>query len=209
MNSERYDINAKAEDNPSVEMMLGPMMLALLEERFKLKFHAETREIPIYELVVAKNDSKLRQHEELGCTRYDPMKFDPAKPPAPLAPGEKRMCKDLGIGGVPNGHATADGASLDILANGLYGMAVDRPVLNKTGFTGLLSYKLEYARPPWYDGDGNFSPAAMGPPPEGTPSDTLPSIYSALDDVLGLKLIPAKGPGLFIVIDSIERPTDN
>jgi uncharacterized protein (TIGR03435 family) len=170
---------------------------------------------------MAKNDSKLRQHET-SCTPRDFTKpfpplapgekpLDVTKEPPPITPGEKRTCQTLAIGGVPTGHATADGSTLDLLANGLYGMATDRPVLNKTGMTGVYSFHLEYSRPAWYQEDGTFVPAAWpmgGPPAEGIP-DPLPSINAALDDVLGLKLVPAKGPGLFIVVDSIERPTEN
>jgi len=70
---------------------------------------------------------------------------------------------------------------------------LDRPVTNKTGITGRFDFHLEYAR------DG----AAPSDEPPG------PSIFTAVQEQLGLKLTPAKGPGEFIVIDHVERPSEN
>ena len=70
--SERYTINAKAEDNANAYVMQGPLLQTLLENRFKLKIHRETREIPIYELVVAKGGPKLKPFREGICSRCPP-----------------------------------------------------------------------------------------------------------------------------------------
>lgn len=204
-----YEINAKAETNADEGMMRGPMMLALLEDRFKLKYHTETREVPAYDLVVAKDDTKLRQHEAHGCTLRDVNSFPDPKETA--APDGKPICKGLGIGGVPEGHAYADGDNLDMLANGLYVMATDHPVANKTGLTGLYSFTLEYARPPWFNPDGSYTgvPGAAFDPSAEPANDPRPSINTALEETLGLRLVPSKELQLFIIIDSIERPSRN
>ncbi len=75
---------------------------------------------------------------------------------------------------------------------------MDRPVVNKTGITGLLDIHLEYA------------PDDTGPDSAVTASDPVGlSIFTALQQQLGLKLEPAKGPGEFVVIDHVERPSEN
>ncbi len=83
INSARYRVTAKAEGNPSSYVMQGPMMQAILEDRFKLKIHRETREIPVYALTVAKGGLKIQPLKEGDCIVMD--YADPK--PAPLAPG--------------------------------------------------------------------------------------------------------------------------
>jgi uncharacterized protein (TIGR03435 family) len=95
-----------------------------------------------------------------------------------------------------------------MLANGLYVMATDHPVINKTWFTGLYSFTLDYARPPWFNPDGSFVvPAAPFNPSAEPANDPRPSINTALKETLGLKLVRSQEPQLFIIIDSIERPS--
>jgi len=84
IDSERYDIDAKAERIAKSEMMQGPMLQALLEDRFKLKIHHGTREIPVYNLTVAKDGSKLQPFKEGSCTPNDFL-LNPFPPP--LVPG--------------------------------------------------------------------------------------------------------------------------
>ena len=84
--SDRYDIQAKSEGNASVQEMEGPMLQALLEDRFKLKLHRETRQLPVYELTVAKSGVKLERSKEGSCIPYS---VDAPPPPAP-APGAPR-----------------------------------------------------------------------------------------------------------------------
>jgi uncharacterized protein (TIGR03435 family) len=88
---------------------------------------------------------------------------------------------------------------LDTLATGLYGIgAVDRPVVNKTGFARIYDLHLQFASlsPP---------PGAIAQP--GADDAGLPSVFTALEEELGLKLGPAKGLQEFLVVDSIERPS--
>jgi uncharacterized protein (TIGR03435 family) len=186
INSERYDINAKADGNPSKEVMNGPMLQALLEDRFKLRIHRETKEVPVYVLIAAKNGSKLHPFVEGSCSDGQ---------------DGKPRC---GLGGI-----RVQGPILTLEARKI-GLAefsqnilsvLDRPVIDKTGIAGLFDFRLEFV------------------PDETTPalprlrlsddSPAGPSIFTAMQEELGLKLEPAKGPGEFLVIDSVERPSEN
>jgi uncharacterized protein (TIGR03435 family) len=71
INSDRYTIDAKPEDPQTLEMMNGPMLQALLEERFRLKVHREVREVPVYSLTEAKTGLKLKPFKEGSCTPVD------------------------------------------------------------------------------------------------------------------------------------------
>ena len=186
--SDAYTINAKAEgEPPRREMLQGPMERALLEDRFKLKVHRETREIPVYELTVAKGGSKL---ERVDCAPRDY-----TQPLPPVGPGQKPFC---GVGGSarrkePNlVDVDFRGMSLDEFSKAL-GPMLDRPVIDKTGLMGMFNFRLEFARNDTASDD-----------PSGDPS-----IFTAFQDRLGLKLEPAKGPGEFLVIDSVARPSEN
>jgi uncharacterized protein (TIGR03435 family) len=202
LNSDRYEINAKADDAAPQQTMRGPMLQALLEDRFKLKLRRETRDVPAWALTLAKGDAKLRQLEERSCTPLDPTKpFDPAKPPEP---SRKPPCKGLSMGGNAMKQSftvDAEGASLDMLT-GLYPLALDRPVVNKTGLAGVFSFKLEFA--------ADETTTRMPVPPGAAPPDpAAPSIVTALEEQLGLKLEKSTGPGEFLVIESVQRPSEN
>jgi uncharacterized protein (TIGR03435 family) len=81
INSDRYEINAKAEGDASPEMMMGPMMQGLLEDRFKLKVHRESREVQVYALTVAKGGLKLKPFQEGSCTPSSDTPHVPGQPP--------------------------------------------------------------------------------------------------------------------------------
>jgi len=197
MNSEHYTINATAEGNAKREMMSGPMMQALLEDRFRLKIHRETREIPIYVLTVAKGGLKLKPFKEGSCTPRPPRDLTKPGPPPALPPGEK-YCASLGTSQGPNMVVDAQGMSIDEFSIFLR-TGSGRPVVDKTGITGKFDFHLEYAP--------NEDLRRRLPDDPGEP--TAPSIFTALQEQLGLKLEPAKGPGEFLVIDHIERPSEN
>jgi len=205
VNSDLYEINAKAEDNAGQPVMRGPMMQALLEDRFKLKLHRETREIPAWALTREKGDVKLRQLEERGCTPRDLTKpFDLPKLPTP---GQKPTCKGVSMGGnalKQSFTVIAEGASLDMLS-GLYPIALDRPVIDKTGVKGVYSFHLEFAA----DETTTRLASPAGAPAAAASEPAGPSIVTALKEQLGLKLEKATGPGEFLIIDSVEKPTPN
>jgi len=178
IHSASYDINAKAEGNPSKEMMLGPMMQALLEDRFQLKIHRQTTEGPVYFLTVARGGSKL-QPSEGNCTLYYGV------PRPPLAPGQK-YCERMISGIKPS--VQADDATLDEFSKMLR-MVVGRPVINKTGITGQFDMRVEFSR----EGTELAAIHLIGPSPAPDPTGP-PSIFTALEEQLGLRLESGKGP---------------
>jgi len=203
IDSEGYDIEAQpaANTDPKQEWL---MWQTLLGDRFKLKLHRETRELPVYVLTAAKNGFKLPAAKQADC-----VSFPPGTTPQHI-PGKV----DCGYVSGPNMGLSA-GPGLGYLAGlGIVGRKVrianlsrelalilDRPILDRTGFTGEFDLNL------------NFTPdgALMGlPPGYGGPGDpTLPNIFAALEEQLGLKLTPAKGPVEVLVVDHAERPIEN
>jgi uncharacterized protein (TIGR03435 family) len=195
INSARYTINAETEGAQSPETMRGPMLQALLEDRFKLTIHRETREVPVYELTVAKGGpKKLTPAQDGRCVTADP--DHPAPQPPPGQPLPKRC-------GFFNPSATSEG--IDVYGTTMatlctqFSAIFDRNVIDKTGIKGVFDIHLETSPVP-------------KPSDDATESDKSSMFLSVLDDAiqkLGLKLESAKGPGEFLVIDSVERPSEN
>ena len=208
LNSDRFDVTAKADgDFPAVGPgQSGPvqeMMQNLLAERFKLKVHRETKEMPVYELRLARSDGRLGKQIEpstVDCAGQRGRGQGPGRggpPPAPPQPGERPQCgMFMGIGNVGAGDVP-----LQQLAQ-LLSQRVQRIVVDKTGLTGRYSFNIE------------FTPDQLPPPGAAPPGVQLPafnpdgpSIFTALQEQLGLKLEAARGPVETLVIDSIEQPT--
>lgn len=194
--SELFDIKAKADGNAAPDQMYGPMLQTLLESRFNLKLHRETRELPVYALTVAKGGMKIAPIRQGSCTAFD-VNHMPIPPP-----GETARPVNL-CGRQSSGRAGANmtldvyGMTLTQLAEGPLSSRLDRPVIDRTGVAEKFDVHLE------------FAPAQMGADlPSTAPETTGPSIFSALQQ-LGLKLEPAKGPVQVIVVDHIERPSEN
>ncbi|HEY2383611.1 MAG TPA: TIGR03435 family protein [Terriglobia bacterium] len=184
VDSDRYDIEAKAEGNPAEpEMMV--MLQALLADRFKLKVHRETRELPVYALTVAKGGPKLTKHIEGSCVIVDPN-----SPPPPGAPGEKPR-DHCGNNLIARGRWDASKVDMPSVAGAL-SVLVRRKVIDKTGLTGFFDIHIDIPSDPLAGND----PGA-------------PSIFTVLQDELGLKLDSDKGPVAVLVIDHIERPSQN
>lgn len=195
IHSELYEINARAEGNPRIEMMQGPMMQRLLEERFHLKIHRETREGPVYQVTVGK-PGKLKPFVEGGCVPI-PLTF-----PIPPAPSGQRYCKSNVSLRPPT--VNAEGSTITEFTK-LMNLFMDRPVIDRTGLAGRFDIRLEF----WADG---ATPGLPPPPPDAPPTASEPSspgIFTAIQEQLGLKLSPAKGPVEVLVIDHIERPSGN
>jgi bla regulator protein blaR1 len=210
--SEFYDIEAEPEGAPSREMMSGPMMQALLEDRFKLKIHREVRQVPVYELVIANGGWRMPVVDEASC----PPKLTPEERIAMLQAG-KPFPKECGAQnwyfGTPLVVETDHGVTMDQFAAGLTRM-LDRAVIDRTGLEGLFDVHVEFSpdqtTPGFLPGGvmkgfNNSTPPRIG----DAPDPTGPSFVTAIQEQLGLKLQPAKGPGDFLVIDSIERPSEN
>jgi uncharacterized protein (TIGR03435 family) len=192
VSEERYNIDARVSDSDAEAWrdpvqrkgMLHEMMQTLLAERCKLVVHREMRERPIYALMVAKNGPKLKaaepgQVESIRATHSD----------AVGVPGGSGVF----VRGQTNGHIDIYGATTGTLALLLSGPA-GRPVVDKTGLTGIYDMHLDM-------GQAGL-PAADGSAP-GL------SVFSSLQEQLGLKLEPQKEPVEYLVIDRIERPSPN
>ena len=130
INSARYRIEAKAENPVGQSAMRGPMLQALLEDRFKLKVHRETREVPVFELTVTKGGAKFKAPEEGSCIAFD---LD-HRPPPSLA--DAHFC---GMVEFKQEGMTTYGATMADFAQTLSN-ELDRPVIDKTGLTGNLTF---------------------------------------------------------------------
>ena len=196
VNSDRYTIEAKAEGPQSLEMMRGPMMQALLEDRFKLKLHRENREIPVYELTVDKGGPKLKTTQDGSC-----IVIGPDHPPP--GPGEPfpRLCGGF-VGDDLNGSTMANLCRQ-------FSVLTDRDVIDKAGITGVFDFHLESLWENSAPADGAAgSNSPPGPPIRPDPADVFVAARTALKK-LGLKLEPAKGSGEFLVVDRVEKPSEN
>jgi uncharacterized protein (TIGR03435 family) len=206
INSERYTINARAEGTPSEGMMFGPMLQTLLEDRLKLRIHRESTEVPVYSLTIVKSGLKLQRAEEGSCTPRDLTK----SPQPRLEPGQKPFCGTARLvrRNGPNFTWEVYAMNLDEFSKWL-NLSLDRLVIDKTGITGRFDFHLEFASDETTPGllPGGGDP---GGTPGAAPLDPAgPSIFTALQQQLGLKLEPAKGPGESLVIDHVERPSKN
>jgi len=194
INSARYVINAKAEGNPRLEIMNGPMLQTLLEDRFRLAIHRETREVPVYALEIAKSGMKLRPVAEGTC-----VPLDMGKALTPREPGQPHQ-DFCGTGGVNRRGAKVTvqehGMTLDEFSDRLR-LVSDRPIVNKTAAAGMFDFHLEFV--------SDQTATGIAPPDE--PSG--PSMFTAIQEQLGLKLEPTRGPGEFLVIDHVEKPDAN
>jgi uncharacterized protein (TIGR03435 family) len=175
------------------------MMQVLLEDRFKLKMHRETREVPVYELTVDKGGPRLKPKQEGSCIVVD-------HDHPPPGPGERfpRICGGF-FGDDLNGSTMANLCRQ-------FSVMMDRDVIDKTGITGLFDIHLESY---WENAQlGAFAEpltALNNPPVPPIPPDRAAVFAAGRIAVkkLGLKLEPAKGSGEFLVIDSVEKPSEN
>ena len=203
IDSDPYEIRAKSEIPQSRGMLHGPMLQALLEDRFKLKVRRETRQIPIYALNVGKGGPKLQPFQEGGCIPWN--HDDPL--PIPQSPGQPfpQSC------GVFIGSSKGfDGRSVTMedLANLFLGR-LDRNVVDETGIEGKFDVHLDLLPNDLFGRSLNATQNDAGePPPASDPSLVFGAVNAAVQK-LGLTLKAAQGPGEFLIIDHIERPTEN
>jgi uncharacterized protein (TIGR03435 family) len=189
LDTDRFDINAKAAGGEFKREHMGIMMQKLLADRFQLKIRRETKELPVYSLLVAKGGSKLKPRAAEG--------------------GESRPMFRMG-----RGQINAQNVGMAMFVNELARQA-GRNVIDNTGLTGNFDVKLEWTPEPGQGGGGLFGgPAGPGGPggdgPRPAPADPNgPTLFTAIQEQLGLKLEPAKGPVEIIVIDSVEKPSEN
>ena len=197
MNSDRYNIEAKAEGNPRPEMMGGPMLQRLLEDRFKLKVHRETREQMVYSVTVLKSGLKLQALKD-ACTPMDlSLVFVPPTPGQrpPDFCGQSRMRFAKGTVVTADLHAMRMSDFADTLSP-----LLDRAVIDNTGVAGTFDFHLEFAI--------DETTPGFGVRPQAADPQAGPSIFIAIQQ-LGLKLDSAKGPVEFVVVDHAEKPSEN
>ena len=181
ISAERYDINAKAEGLPDrvPPEQLRPMLQALIVERFQLKTHKDTKEMPIYALVVGKNGHKM--------TASNPEAQGPMI----------RMGR---------GQLNGNKIPLAMLAQQI-AQQLGRTVIDKTGLKGEFDISLEWTPEPGHGGGGPpVGPPGDAPPPVG---GSGPTIFTAVQEQLGLRLESEKGPVEILVIDNVAKPTEN
>lgn len=179
---------------------LQTMIRALLEERFKLMVRRQSKEIQVYALTVANGGPTLTPFQEGSCDDTSP--FTPAG--LSPQPGQKPLCRGIFyLGQESHFNVIAEGATLDGFAQLLSG-AFDRPVVNRTGVTGIFNFHLEAA--PDYTLFCHEPPCTNLPePPAGNP----PPVFDAIQEQLGLKLESTKAPIETLIIDRAEKPREN
>jgi uncharacterized protein (TIGR03435 family) len=178
--TEKYDIEAQP-DQPGQpnDKQLKSMVKKLLTERFKLTFHQEKRELSVYALTVGKSGSKLTKSEG-----------DPNGLPSMFFRG-------LGVLPVTN-------ATMGDFANVMQTAVLDRPVVDQTGLTGRFNFTLT-----WTPDESQFGGMGIKVPPPGDKPDAPPGLFTAIQEQLGLKLDATKAPVDVLVIDHVEKPSDN
>ena len=212
LNADHFDIVAKipegVRDGPPGPPGSGPgplqlMIRSLLAERFKLVVHNETKDSPIYALIVARSDGRLGPELKKSVTDCEAMFAagrgrgrGPMPPPGPPQPGDRMPC-GIRIG---PGNMAVGGSTLAQFANSL-GMFAGRVVQDRTGLTGAYDFNL------------TWTPDQMPQRPPGAPDLPVdpngPSLFTAVQEQLGLKLDSQRGPVQLLVIDRAEKPVEN
>jgi uncharacterized protein (TIGR03435 family) len=188
--TERYDVTARAVGTPT-EPQLAGLVRALLEDRFKLAAHLEPRERPIYALRLARDDRRLGpnlRRLDSDCAALGDAASQGKTPPRPELPEGIPLC------GVrrTDGTILSGGLSMPMFVQLLTGQA-GRVVVDQTGLEGYYAFTLNYAMPPAAGADS-------------APGDR-PSLFTALQEQLGLRLEAQRSPVDILVVDRIERPT--
>ena len=196
MRSEGFNITAKAPDGTPVTAM-GPLLESLLAERFQLTFHREKRELPAFALVTARSDGSLGPR-----MKPNPCVWDFTKPPGPPVPGQPQ-CGNISEG---FGRMTLNAMPVPVFLQYL-APKVNRVIVDRSGLTGNFDIELQW------------TPDQLPPRPPGAPADQPirvngvdidpngPSLFTAIQEQLGLKLDATRAPVDVLVVDRLERPT--
>jgi uncharacterized protein (TIGR03435 family) len=191
LDTERFDVQGKVEGGTVPFEQLITMLQAVLEDRFHLKTHRETREAPVYALVHLKNSTAMKLSDDQTPVVNSGMRRLPG-PNEPQPRGTLMPSRSSDGNVVLNGSAVP----MSSLVNALEGY-VDRPVIDAANLQGLFDLRLEFGRPLSTNSDA----ASPGAP------DGAPVLFTAIQEQLGLKLESRKGPVEVLVIDQAERPT--
>jgi uncharacterized protein (TIGR03435 family) len=193
--SEHFDIVANSEAANLSPQDRWMMVRALLADRFKLKMHTEPRELSVFGLVLARRDGRPGEHLKKSDTDC---KRPTAPPSAPIDLSVPNQCGVI-MGGP--GRMNFRGVTMEIIAAQL-SSRVGRSVVDRTGLDGRYDLDVEFSPQPLQASGAD--PAAVD-----RPAGDAASLYTALQEQLGLKLESQKGSIDVTVIDSVERPVEN
>jgi uncharacterized protein (TIGR03435 family) len=185
----RFDVDARAEE-PSSDAQLRAMLRTLIADRFHLIAHIEARETPVYALGVARADGRLGPG-----LRPEARDCESLRAKVRGQPGAADPCRVIGKEAA--GHLSARSKTIDLLAS-LLRPLVDRPIVNKTGLTGSYDWDFTFLPPSTRVSDGAQSLVL---------DSNGPSVFTALRDQLGLKLVAEKDEQSTLVVDHVEQPT--
>lgn len=191
IDSDRFDIEARAEDPKTGYIQLRLMMQSLLEDRFRLKLHRETRESAVYLLVTTKGRPKMTPSDDQTTP-------DATGPPSSPTDGPTRGSVLIG-----RGLLMTNAVTMPVLAK-ILASELGRPVLDKTNLRSRFDIRLRWTPDALIDAaspDGTDGSDASG--------TDLPGLFTALREQLGIEVKSARGPVEFLVIDSAEKPSPN
>jgi uncharacterized protein (TIGR03435 family) len=203
--NERYTIAARApEGTPSTDgRAMFVMLTNLLKDRFRMATHAETREMPVYNLVFARNDKRFGpsfKESSAKCRAAFAARVEEGRGGARAAGRVGPECESVRIN--PGGTASLSGVRMDMIAQ-ILTPYVGRPVIDKTGLTSYYNVTLK-----WTPEVGSVSATPPGLPAGTLPLDRdAPNLFTAVQEQLGLKLENARAPLDVVVIDRLEKPT--
>jgi uncharacterized protein (TIGR03435 family) len=180
VDSEKYDISAQPDgEGQPNDKQWRTMLQKLLADRFKLSFHRDKKELAVYAILVDKNGSKLTKNDT-----------DPNGLPGLFF---------RGLGVLPARNATmVDFAGL------LQSAVLDRPVIDQTGLAGRFDFTLT-----WTPDETQFGGLGIKIPPPPDNAAAPPGLFTAVQEQLGLKLDSTKAPVDVLVVDRVEKPTEN
>jgi uncharacterized protein (TIGR03435 family) len=216
IDTDGFDVDAKPETQVTVAQA-RLMLRTLLAERFKLVIRRESREMPVYALTIARADGRLGPQiaRPAGeCVMVIPFGQAAArgevKPPPAGALGPQptlgKPGRRCGVG--PDGGAMKAGSVTMTTLIMLLTPSLDRPVVDNTGLTGTFDFELRYAGARMAVGLGAGG-AGVSPETAADPADGAPSIFTALQEQLGLRLEATRGPVDVLVVHQAELPSEN
>jgi uncharacterized protein (TIGR03435 family) len=213
VDSQGYTIDATTGGKPPDQTRF--MLQTLLRDRFKFSFHSEKRDMPIYALIVQRSDGRpgpgLKRIPDEECPppgsprRAGAAPPPSGPPPSPFDPNAVAPCGSIIFG---PGRLLAHGVPIDMLARSLANLpaitSFNRPVSNLTALEGFYDFDFR-----WNNQFGRGGPSPAGGPAAASIPGDEPVLFTALQEQLGLKLNPQRATLDVLVIDSIDRPTEN
>jgi uncharacterized protein (TIGR03435 family) len=184
VSSERFDVDARTGFEPAHDQQ-QVLLRHLLADRFTFAAHYESQEKPVYNLVLSRADGRLGpriRRIDVDCATYKP---DPQNRGTAVSPSDMPPCSYRMSGGATTLMIMSGGRTLQALGDSIQSLA-GRPIVDKTGLNGYFAFTFEMPGP-----------------------DEPGALFTALQEQLGLKLEPARAPIDMLIVDRIERPTEN